>query len=267
MGLEGSEILPRATNQKHQHPRQALMSLGRRDGPYVIGIAGGSASGKSTFARALAVSLKDFEPVILSQDRYFRDWSESENREKSLARTANRPESVLWDAYIGAVKKMLSWEEVQEPAPGSRAAKYDRDVFTIKPGRVLILEGLFILWSEELRGLLDLGIYIEVEDSERILRRLLRDVQEENGDLGRAAEWIRKDVLPNFPIYTGATKNSADLIIPNIQPHSRAVPVIAQGIKCILEGDDRSEAFALVDWEENSQVPKSRWWHSRGWRR
>jgi uridine kinase len=267
MGHEGSEILPRATNQKHQHPGQALKSLRKRNRQYVIGIAGGSASGKSTFARALAVSLKDFEPVILSQDRYFRDWSESDNREKSPARTANRPESILWEAYIDAVKKMLAGKDVQEPAPGSRAAKYDKEVLTIKPGRVLILEGLFTLWSEELRKLLDLGIYIEVEDSERILRRLLRDVQEEKGDLGRAADWIRKDVLPNFPVYTGATKNYADLIIPNTQPYSRAVPVITQGVRCILEGDDRSEAFTLVDWEENSSVPKSSWWRSQGWRR
>jgi uridine kinase len=233
----------------------------------VIGIAGGSASGKSTFARALAVSLKDFEPVILSQDRYFRDWSDSGSLENKPARTANRPEAVLWEAYIGAVRKMLAGEEVHEPAPGSRAAKYDKEVLTIKPGRVLILEGLFTLWSEELRELLDLSIYIEVEDTERILRRLLRDVQEEKGDLGRAADWIRKDVLPNFPIYTGATKNYADLIIPNTQPCSRAVPVIAQGVRCIVEGDSRSRAFTLVEWDEKSSVPKSSWWHSHGWRR
>ena len=195
---------PRATNQKHKHPGQALESLQKRDRPYVIGIAGGSASGKSTFARALAVSLKDFEPVILSQDRYFRDWSDSGSLENKPARTANRPEAVLWEAYIGAVRKMLAGEEVHEPAPGSRAAKYDKEVLTIKPGRVLILEGLFTLWSEELRELLDLSIYIEVEDTERILRRLLRDVQEE------------KEILDEPPIGYGRT--SYPIFLSTLEP-------------------------------------------------
>lgn len=237
------------------------------DHPYTIGIAGGSASGKTTLARALAVSLQEYKPVILSQDRYFRDWSDFPPEERDRVRTANRPEAILWPAYMEAVHKIRAGKPIQEPAPGTRAAQYGAEPFAIQPGRVLILEGLFVLWSEELRELLDLAIYVEVEDSERILRRLVRDLHSRGADLERAVAWLRRDVLSNFPVFTGATKQYADLIVPNLQPDSRAVRVIAQGVCSILEGQDEPQPFTLVEWEEGSPVPHSPWWQSQGWRR
>ena len=235
--------------------------------PYTIGITGGSASGKTTLARALAVSLQEYNPVILSQDRYFRDWSSYPPEERDQVRTANRAEAILWAAYMEAAHKIRAGEPIQEPAPGTRAAQREAESFTIQPGQVLILEGLFVLWSEELRTLLDLAIYVEVEESERILRRLVRDLHSRGGDLERAVAWLRRDVLPNFPIFTGATKRYADLIVSNLQPESRTVQIIAQGIRSILESQDEPKPFTLVEWEEDSPVPQSPWWQSRGWRR
>ena len=237
------------------------------DRPYTIGITGGSASGKTTLAQALAVSLQEYNPVILSQDRYFRDWLDCPPEERARVRTANRPEAILWPAYMEAVHKIRAGEPIQDSAPGTRAAQYEAKPFTIQPGQVLILEGLFVLWSEELRKLLDLAIYVELEDSERILRRLVRDLHSRGGDLEHAVAWLRRDVLPNFPIFTGATKQHADLIVPNLQPDSRAVQVIAQGVRSILKGQDEPQPFTLVEWEEASPVPHSPWRQSQGWRR
>ena len=237
------------------------------DHPYTIGIAGGSASGKTTLARALAVSFQEYNPVILSQDRYFRDWSDYPPEERDRVRTANRPESILWPAYMEAVHKIRTGEPIQEPAPGTRAAQYGTEPFTTQPGQVLILEGLFVLWSEELRKLLDLAIYVEVNDSERILRRLVRDLHRRGGNLERSVAWLRRDVLPNFPVFTGATKQYADLIVPNLQPDSRVVWIIAQGVRSILENQDESRLFTLVEWEEGIPIPHSPWWQSQGWRR
>ena len=239
------------------------------DRPYTIGIGGGSASGKTTLARALATNLQEYNPVILSQDYYFRDWSGYPPEERERVRTANRAEAVHWPAYMEAVHKIQAGEPIQEPAPGTgRYQRNPESVTTTLPGQLLILEGLFALWSEELRELIDLAIYVEVEDSERILRRLMRDRQRRGGGgLERSVAWLRRDVLPNFPTFTGATKQYADLIVPNLHPESRAVQIIAQGIRSILENQDGTEPFTLVEWEEGSPVPHSPWWQSQGWRR
>jgi uridine kinase len=234
---------------------------------YTIGIAGGSASGKTTLARALLTRLKDFDPVILSQDRYFRDWSDYPEEERDRVRTANRAEAIQWPAYMDAVRKIQAGEPIQEPAPGTRAAQYESEAITIQPGRVLVLEGLFVLYPEELRELLDLAIYVEVDDSERILRRLMRDARSRGGNLERSVAWLRRDVLPNFPTFTGATKQHADLIVPNLQADNRAVQVIAQGVRSILESEDGAEPFTLVEWQGDDPVPQSPWWTSQGWRR
>jgi len=237
------------------------------DHAYTIGITGGSASGKTTLARALAVSLQEYHPVILSQDRYFRDWSDVPPEERDRVRTANRPEAILWPAYMEAVRKIRAGEPIQEPAPGTRAIQHEPEPFTVPPGQVLILEGLFVLWPQELRSLLDLAIYVEVDDSERILRRLSRDSRRRGGNVDRAVAWLRHDVLPNFPLFTESTKQYADLIVPNLQPDNRVVRLIALAVRSILQGQERPEPFTLVEWEGEDAEPHSPWWQPKGWRR
>jgi uridine kinase len=237
------------------------------DGVYTIGITGGSASGKTTLARALAVSLEEFDPVILGQDRYFRDWSDIPPEDRERARTANRAEAIAWPAYMEAVRKIQAGEPIEEPAPGTRARQYETEPFTVQPGRVLILEGLFVLWPEELRRLIDLAIYTEVDDSERILRRLSRDTRRRGSDIERSVAWLRRDVIPNFPVFTESTKRYADLIIPNLTPDCRVVQLIALGVRSILQDENAPQPFTLVEWDEDDPEPRSPWWQSKGWRR
>jgi uridine kinase len=236
------------------------------DHVYTIGITGGSASGKTTLARALAVCLPEYDPVHINQDYYFRSWEEYSAEERERVRTANRAEAVQWEGFMEAVHKLRAGETVQEPAPGTWRHHRGYDPVTLGPTKLLILEGLFVLYPEELRQLLDLAIYVEVDDSERILRRLSRNVNRENADFARAVAWLRRDVLPNFPVYTESTKQYADLIVPNLRPDSRAVQVLAQGVRSILE-QGGARPFTLVEWEEGDPVPRSPWWQSQGWRR
>jgi uridine kinase len=237
------------------------------DHVYTIGITGGSASGKTTLARALAVSLPEYDPVVLSMDYYFRDWSVYPPEERERVRTANRVEAVHWPAYMEAVHKLQAGESVQEPAPGTGRHARGSEPVTLGPARLLILEGLFVLYPEELRELLDLAIYMELEDSERILRRLSRSSRRDGADLERAVAWLRRDVLPNFPIYTESTRQYADLIVPNLRPDSRAVQLLALGVRSMLESEGDSQPFTLVEWEEGDPVPHSPWWQGTGWRR
>ena len=84
----------------------------------------------------------------------------------------------------------------------------------IQPSDVLIVEGHLIFWSEDLRNLMDIKLFLDVDAHERVLRRMLRDVAQRGGDLEWAINWYRRDVLPNFPVYTEPCKQYADLVIP-----------------------------------------------------
>ena len=85
---------------------------------------------------------------------------------------------------------------------------------SVQPSKVVIVEGHLIFWSEDLRDLMDIKLFLDVDAHERVLRRMLRDVAQRGGDLEWAINWYRRDVLPNFPVYTEPYKQYADLIIP-----------------------------------------------------
>jgi uridine kinase len=199
-----------------------------------IGISGGSGAGKSTFTSLLVEQLADLQPAVLHQDRYFRDWAEVPEAERAARRTVNAPEGLAWPAFLERFRALRAGVAITEPAPGTRLSARRADESRLAPSAVLIVEGLFALWHPELRALLYLGVYLDVPDDERVLRRLLRDVGQRGGDLGRSADWYRQDVLPNFSMYTGTSRQHADLVIPWTRRNATAVTVVVAWIRSEL---------------------------------
>ena len=199
--------------------------------PVTIGITGGSASGKTTFAKMLVEELSLFSSVTLHQDTYFKDWSvyPAEVREEMI--TANHPSAVCWEALIEHIQQLAANEPIETPARGTRAAARGHEPAITQPGDVVIVEGHLILWNETLRDLMDVKIFIDVDPHERVLRRLLRNADKSGSGLERAAAWYRKDVIPNFPVYTEPCKQYADLILPFHQENPVALRMIAAGIR------------------------------------
>ena len=149
--------------------------------PITVGIMGGSASGKTTFAGALAAELTEFAPVVLNQDSYFRDWSEYSEAERERVITANHPDAVLWDALISDIKKLRNRDAIEIPTPGTRAAQRGDEKTNVQSSDVIIVEGHLIFWSEDLRDLMDIKLFLDVDAHERVLRRMLRDVAQRGG--------------------------------------------------------------------------------------
>ena len=202
--------------------------------PITVGIMGGSASGKTTFATALVEHLADYSPITLHQDSYFRDWSEYSAEERENIITANHPDVVLWDVLISDIEKLKGLKPIETPAFGTRAAHRGDAKQVIQPSRVVIVEGHLIFWNQQLRGLIDMKIYLDVDAHERVLRRILRDVGR-NGDLEKAISWYRRDVIPNFPVYTEPCKQYADIIIPHMNDNPIALQTVASGIRFMLK--------------------------------
>ncbi|RKU19866.1 uridine kinase [Candidatus Poribacteria bacterium] len=203
--------------------------------PITVGIMGGSASGKTTFASALAEQLTEFSPVVLNQDSYFRDWSEYSEAERERVITANHPDAVLWDALIADIKKLRDGDAIDTPTPGTRAAQRSAEKASVQPSKVVIVEGHLIFWSEDLRDLMDIKLFLDVDAHERVLRRMLRDVAQRGGDLEWAINWYRRDVIPNFPVYTEPCKQYADLIIPFQDENPVALHTLVASIRTRIQ--------------------------------
>lgn len=201
--------------------------------PIIVGIMGGSASGKTSFAIALSEQLVDYSPIILHQDSYFRDWSEYSAEEREKVITANHPDAVHWDVLIADICKLRDRKPIETPTLGTRAAQRGDERQVIQPGVVVIVEGHLIYWNQQVRELIDMKIYLDVDAHERVLRRMLRDVGR-SGDLEKAISWYRRDVLPNFPVYTEPCKKYADLIIPYMTDNPVALQTVAAGICSLL---------------------------------
>ncbi len=207
--------------------------------PITVGIMGGSASGKTTFATALAEQLAEFSPITLHQDSYFRDWSEYTPEEREKVVTANHPDAVCWDVLIADVEKLRSRNPIETPIPGTRAAQRGDEKKIIEPSDVVIVEGHLIYWNQQLRELIDIKIFLDVDAHERVLRRMLRDVGTRSGSLESAISWYRRDVLPNFPIYTEPCKKYADLIIPFLNDNPVALQTVTAGIRAQLSDQNK----------------------------
>lgn len=207
--------------------------------PIIIGIMGGSASGKTTFATALSENLADYSPITLHQDLYFRDWSEFTPEEREKVVTANHPDAVRWEVLISDVEKLRANKPIETPTAGTRAASRGDERKTTQPSPVVIVEGHLIYWNEQLRDLIDIKLFLDVDAHERVLRRLLRDVGTRSANLEGAINWYRRDVLPNFPVYTEPCKQYADIIIPFQNENLIALQTVVAGIRSQLSTNDQ----------------------------
>ena len=200
----------------------------------VIGVCGGSASGKSTFSRSLAQSLSDLRPEVINQDRYFRDWLDFPPEDRAHVRTSNHPSAVVWDSLVTNVEDLRAGLTVEEPVAGTNAYAKQIEVRRIQPGPLLIVEGHLIFTHPALRKLMDLKLYLDVDPHERVLRRMLRDTTRSDMTLEQATAWYRKDVIPNFEIHTATSRKFADLVLPYDSRNDTGTHLVASGIRSMV---------------------------------
>ena len=203
--------------------------------PVLVGIMGGSCSGKTTFARAVAEEIDDLNPITLNQDAYFRDWSVYPEEERERLRTANHPDAVHWDPLVDHIRLLASRQQIVTPPDGTGSAARGRPKERVGPSDVIIVEGHLIYWNESLRDLMTLKLFLDVDTHERVVRRMLRDTGR-NGDLEKVVAWYRRDVIPNYPTYTEPCRRYADMIVPYVDDNRLAVRLVATGIRDLLAG-------------------------------
>ncbi|AEV16107.1 Uridine kinase [Thermus sp. CCB_US3_UF1] len=180
--------------------------------PFVIGIAGGSASGKTTLAQALAKALGE-RVALLPMDHYYRDLSHLPFPER-LKRNYDHPEAFDLELYLSHAQALLAGKAVEAPLYDFKA--YTRSPLTERalPAPVVILEGILVLYPAELRALMDLKVFVDADADERFIRRLERDVKERGRSLESVVQQYLEKVKPMHLAFVEPSKRHADVILP-----------------------------------------------------
>lgn len=192
--------------------------------PIVVGITGGSGSGKTRFIDHLSKTLKDV--ALLSMDNYYLE-IEKQPIDSNGVENFDKLESIDTKKFVEDIKRLVNGETVEllEYTFNNKSAK--PKLITIPSQPVILVEGIFTLYLEEVRNLSDLNLYVDAPDFLMVKRRILRDAQERGYDLDDVLYRFEHHVIPAFKQYIEPSKQWADIVIPNHTDFDRALKVIS----------------------------------------
>ena len=198
----------------------------------VIGIAGGTGSGKSTFTARIRAAFPD-KVAVLYHDNYYKAHDNIPFEERKTI-NYDHPNSLETNLLIEHVKLLKNGKSVDAPTYDFTRHTRAKTALHIEPKPILIIEGILTLQNVELVNLMDIKIFVEADADERILRRAIRDVKERGRDLEGVAEQYLQTVKPMHYLYVEPTKNAADIVI-NSGMNDVAFDIVSTKINALLE--------------------------------
>jgi uridine kinase len=202
--------------------------------PVVIGVAGGSGSGKTSVTKAIYESFKGHSILILEQDFYYKDQSDLPFEER-LKTNYDHPLAFDNDLLIEHVEKLLNYEPIEKPVYDYSIHTRSDQVIHVEPKDVIILEGILVLEDERLRNLMDIKLFVDTDADIRIIRRLTRDIKERGRTFDSVIDQYTNVVRPMHNQFIEPTKRYADVIIPEGGHNHVAIDLMVTKIKTILE--------------------------------
>lgn len=177
----------------------------------IIGIAGGTGSGKSTFTNKLKDTFHE-DVAVLYHDNYYRDQSgiPLEERKKT---NYDHPDAMETELLVEHLHQLKEGKAIECPVYDYTMHTRSNQVMKVEPKRVILLEGILVLADERLRDLMDVKVYVEADADERILRRVIRDVKERGRDIEGVVEQYLTTVKPMHYLYVEPTRTTADIVI------------------------------------------------------
>ena len=177
----------------------------------MIGIAGGTGSGKSTFTNRLKEYFGD-DVTVIYHDNYYRQRDDMTYEERTKV-NYDHPSALETELLVEHLKKLKEGESIECPIYDFTQHNRSNKSYTIHPSKVFLIEGILIFSDEQLRDLFDIKVFVEADADERILRRVVRDVQERGRDINNIMEQYLTTVKPMHALYVEPTKTTADIII------------------------------------------------------
>lgn len=199
----------------------------------IIGIAGGTGSGKSTFTNRLKDAFQD-DVAVLYYDNYYRVQDDIPFEERKKV-NYDHPDAFETELLLEQLKELKAGRAIECPVYDFSLHNRSGQVVRVEPKRVILLEGILVLADERLRELLDIKVYVEADADERILRRVIRDVKERGRDIEGVAEQYLTTVKPMHYLYVEPTRAMADIVI-NSGKNPVAFEIVKNNIEKIIKG-------------------------------
>ncbi|QBP40831.1 MULTISPECIES: uridine kinase [Paenisporosarcina] len=204
--------------------------------PLVIGIAGGSGSGKTSVTKAIYDVYKEKSVVVIEQDYYYKDQSHLKFEDR-LATNYDHPLAFDTDLLIEHIHQLLNRQSIEKPIYDYTLHTRAPQKIVIEPQDVIILEGILVLEDMRLRELMDIKLFVDTDSDLRIIRRILRDINERDRSIESVVEQYLSVVRPMHNQFIEPTKRYADIIIPEGGQNQVAIDLMVTKIKTILESD------------------------------
>jgi len=182
--------------------------------PLIIGITGGSGSGKTTFIKALKKRFTPRELCIISQDDYYRPRAQQKTDNKGIE-NFDRPASIDKKTFVKDVKKLISGKKVKREEYVFNNELVKPKMLVFEPAPIILVEGIFVFHFKKMQELLDLKIFLAAKENLKVIRRIKRDRVERNYPLDDVLYRYEKHVMPTFEKYILPYRDVADLVINN----------------------------------------------------
>lgn len=202
--------------------------------PLVIGVTGGSGSGKTTVSRELVARIPDNSAILLQQDAYYRDQSEKPFEER-IKTNYDHPDSFETDLFVADLERLLAREAIDKPVYDYEKHTRSSDVIHVMPADVIIVDGVLLFNDKRVRDLLDLKVYVDTDDDIRFLRRLERDIEERGRTVRGVIEQYLATVKPMYHQFIEPTKRYANIIVPEGGQNKVAIDMITNQILAMLK--------------------------------
>ncbi|PID68708.1 MAG: uridine kinase [Flavobacteriales bacterium] len=191
----------------------------------LLGITGGTGSGKTTVVNQIINELTNHEVTVISQDSYYKttDGLSIEERNKI---NFDHPRAIDFDLLTEHLTALKNGQSIEQPVYSFAIHNRTGDVIITHPAKVIIVEGILIFSHAELRNMLDIKVYVHADSDERLIRRLKRDIQERNRDMEEVLNRYQTTLKPMHEQFIEPMKEYADIIIPNNKYNTVAIEIV-----------------------------------------
>lgn len=191
----------------------------------IIGIAGGTGSGKTTVVHQIMNELPETEVGIISQDSYYKATHNLNFDERALI-NFDHPRAIDFELLVSHLKDLKDGKTIDQPVYSFVTHNRTDDTIVTHPRKVMIVEGILILTNPELRDMFDVKIFVHADSDERLIRRLKRDIAERGRDMEEVLNRYQSTLKPMHEQFIEPSKAYADIIIPNDKYNTVAIDVV-----------------------------------------
>lgn len=196
----------------------------------IIGITGGTASGKTSLVQQITKVFSASEIGVIAQDSYYKTIDNLDYEERAKT-NFDHPDAIDFDLLIAHLKELKAGNTIQQPVYSFVTHNRTEDFVLTSPPKVMLVEGILTLSNPELRDLFDIKIFIDADADERLIRRLKRDISERGRDLDEVVHRYQTTLKPMHDQFIEPTKAFADFVIANNKHNNTAIDILHRLIK------------------------------------